>query len=119
MPRNSREKSLPHRAIKLITVDVIVQWLVVLCPLHIIEAVSKEAVEDTDINRNEVSVNAKKKAAVWDCITELRGGGARCNFCDKTFKMQDKSTSNAIRHLRSVHHNEQLVKNMIWHTYYL
>ena len=74
---------------------------------------SEEAVEDTDINRNEVSANAKKKAAVWDCITELRSGGAQCNFCDKTFKMQDKSTSNAIRHLQSVHHDKQVVKDMV------
>ena len=67
--------------------------------------------DTTDNNQNEVSV--KKRAAVWTCINELRSGGAQCIFCDRTFKMQDKSTSNAIRHLQSVHPDEELVKQMI------
>ena len=77
----------------------------------VINDVNRNAVEES--NRNEVPVKAKKKAAVWTCLTELPSGGAKCNFCEKTFKMQDKSTSNAIRHLQSIHHNEQLVKDMI------
>ena len=77
----------------------------------VINDVNRNSVEDS--NRNVVPVKAKKKAAVWTCLTELTSGGAKCNFCDKTFKMQDKSTSNAIRHLQSIHPNEQLVKDMI------
>ena len=80
--------------------------------LIVIDEDNEDITDDTiDNNQNEVSV--KKRAAVWTCINELRSGGAQCIFCDRTFKMQDKSTSNAIRHLQSVHPDEELVKQMI------
>ena len=70
-------------------------------------------IDETDDNSNETTLHSKKKAAVWTCINELRSGGAQCKFCDRTFRMQDKSTSNAIRHLQSVHYDEDLVKQMV------
>ena len=78
-----------------------------------------EIQSQTDSNENEnaaVSIlDAKKRkheGGVWNCITPLKDGGGKCNYCEKTFPMKNGSTSNANRHLLSSHFKEEAVKSL-------
>ena len=78
----------------------------------------------TDSNENvtqdatnvEVSVldskKRKREGEVWNCLTPLKDGGGKCNYCKKTFPMKFGSTSNANRHLLSSHFKEEAVKSL-------
>ena len=82
------------------------------------EVIETDSNENDETQNNstadEVSVldtkKRKKDGEVWNCLTPLKGGGGKCNFCDKQFPMKQGSTSNANRHLLSSHFNEDAVK---------
>ena len=86
----------------------------------------EEIEAQTDSNENEnvsqetstagVSIldskKRKREGEVWNCLTPLKEGGGKCNFCEKVFPMKQGSTSNANRHLLAAHFKEEAVKSL-------
>ena len=79
------------------------------------EAVGAKVNSDSQNKLNNVSGRLKRKkdspSPVWECSTKT-GTGAKCNYCDKTWDIEDGNTSNIRRHLENVHGNEDKVKIM-------
>ena len=89
-----------------------------------VEEIEVEAQTDSNENENVsqetstagVSIldskKRKREGEVWNCLTPLKEGGGKCNFCEKVFPMKQGSTSNANRHLLAAHFKEEAVKSL-------
>ena len=77
------------------------------------EAVGAQVNSDSQNNVNSGGLKRKKDSPspVWECSTKT-GKTAKCNYCEKTWEIEDGNTSNIRRHLESVHRNEDKVKIM-------
>ena len=64
------------------------------------EAVGAKVNSDSQNKLNNVSGRLKRKkdspSPVWECSTKT-GTGAKCNYCDKTWDIEDGNTSNIIK----------------------